>query len=153
VSPFQKWLLLGSSGLTGVTGVVYWWMENMLEPVNEWAVINHPLQPWVLKTHIIVAPVLVFAVGLVTVEHIWRHYRRPDLPGRRSGLTAMWVLAPMVLTGYLIQAVTHAGWLSALVWAHLVTGVLYMAGLGVHYRILKVRQAPGAARGHNTTQP
>lgn len=137
MSPFQRRLVWSSSLLTGFTGVVYWWMKNMMEPVDPWAAINHPLQPWVLKAHILVAPVMVFAVGLIAGEHIWRHYRERVKAGRRSGLAAMWVFVPMVLSGYLIQAVTHAGWLQALVWTHLGTGVIYLFGLGAHHRAFR----------------
>lgn len=135
MTPFQKWLLLGSSAATTLTGVIYAWMKYLLEPVEPWAVINHPLQPWMLKAHILVAPVLVFALGLVTVDHIWKHYRSRVRPRRRSGLSMMWLVIPMVATGYLIQAVTHAGWLQALVIAHLATGALYALGLAVHWAV------------------
>ena len=71
MSSVQRWLVWTSSILTFFTGVVYWWMKNGMEPVDAWAVINHPLQPWMLKAHILVAPVAVFAVGFVA-----GHYRR-----------------------------------------------------------------------------
>lgn len=144
MNAFQRWLLWGSSLVTGVTGLAYWWMKNRMEPVDAWAAINHPLQPWMLKAHILVAPVMVFAVGLIAADHIWRHYRQGVKAGRRSGQTAMWVFVPMVLTGYSIQAVTHAGWLEALAWAHLVTGVAYLFGLVAHHRAFRRAAAPGA---------
>ena len=132
---FEKWLLWGSSAATAVTGVVYAWMQYMMEPVNEWAAINHPWQPWVLKAHIVVAPFLVFAVGVIATGHIWKHYR--------SG-------APMVVSGYLIQAVTHVGWLRALVWAHLITGGLYSVALVWHHLVFRrrrrIRERLGGAR-------
>lgn len=133
---FQKWLLWGSSILTGVTGVVYWWMKNMMDPVAEWAVINHPLQPWVLKAHIVAAPVLIFAIGLIAAQHIWKHFRTSARRGRRSGLITMYVLGPMVLSGYLIQVVTHPGLLATLMWLHVGTGAIYLVGLAAHDRIL-----------------
>lgn len=152
MSPFQSRLLWWSSVVTGVTGVAYWWMKNHLEPVDPWAAINHPLQPWVLKAHILAAPVMVFAVGLIAGDHIWRHWRQGVRAGRRSGLLAMWVFVPMVVSGYLIQAVTHVGLLEALVWVHLVTGSAYLVGLVAHHRIfrqalaaLSRAPAPGAA--------
>jgi uncharacterized membrane protein len=132
VRPFQKWLLWMSSLAAGTTGVVFWWMDSMMEPLGEWAVINHPLQPWVLKAHILSTPVLVFAVGLIATDHIWRHFRNAVRPGRRSGVSTMWVVAPMVLTGYLIQAVTHQGWLVFLAWLHLAAGVFYVLALLLH---------------------
>ena len=148
--PIKEWLLIGTSGLTGITGVVYWWMQHMMVPVDEWAVINHPLQPWILKSHILVAPLLVFALGLVSAEHFWKRLQKSDRFAHRSGLTTMWVVGPMVFSGYLIQAVTHAGWLAALVWAHLGTGAVYLGGLGIHYLLFKrFRRTPREADRSN----
>ncbi len=148
----QKWLLLGSSGATGLTGLVYWWMKNRMEPVTEWAAINHPLQPWVLKAHILAAPILVFAVGLIASDHISRQVRNGRTRGRRSGLVAVWFLAPMILSGYLIQTVTHQGWLTFLAWTHLVTGIVYLAGLGAHQSIV-LRRREGLFTMERTTPP
>lgn len=152
MNAFRRWLVWSSSLLTGVTGVVYWWMKNRMEPMDAWAAINHPLQPWVLKAHILVAPVMIFAVGLITADHIWRHYRQGVKAGRRSGLTAMYVFVPMVVSGYLIQAVTHAGWLEALAWTHVGTGAAYLVGLGAHARVCRLvlaRRARNGAAGSN----
>ena len=137
MSAFQRWLVWSTSGLTGATGLVYWWMKNRMEPLDAWAAINHPLQPWMLKAHILVAPLMVFAVGVIAGEHIWRQYRQKVKAGRWSGLTAMWVLAPLIVSGYVIQVVTDVGWLEALAWAHLGTGVVYLAGLAAHHRVFR----------------
>lgn len=137
MNPFQKWLVWITSAVTGVTGVAYWWMRYRMAPLDEFAVINHPLQPWMLKAHILAAPVMVFAIGIIAVEHIWRHYRLGVPSGRRSGLLSTWVLAPLVLSGYLIQTVTHVGWLEAMAWAHLATGVAYLVGLLLHHPVLR----------------
>lgn len=157
MNAFQRRLVWSSSLLTGATGIVYWWMKHMLQPVDPWAAINHPLQPWVLKAHILVAPVMVFAVGLITAEHIWKHWRQGVRAGRRSGLAAMWVFLPMVASGYLIQAVTHVGWLRAMVWLHLAAGGIYLVGLAAHHRVVRqalarrVRNGKGAATGAAAT--
>jgi hypothetical protein len=137
MSSFQKWLLWASSALTGATGLIYWWMTDWMQPLDEFAVINHPLQPLILKAHIVAAPALVFAVGLITVGHIWKQYKRPVSSGRSSGLLSMWVLGPLIMTGYSIQVVTHVGWLEALAWAHLATGGLYLVGLFAHHRAVR----------------
>jgi len=133
----QKWLLMCSSLVTGVTGLVYFWMKRFLVPVDPFAVIGHPLEPWLLKAHVLAAPVLVFALGLITMDHIWRNYRCLVPAGRRSGIAATWVIAPMVATGYLIQVVTAVGWLSALGWAHLVTGVWYLLSVVAHQQVFR----------------
>ncbi len=143
---FQKLLLWVTSGLTGLTGAVYFFMDRMMEPVGPWAVVNHPLQPWVLKAHIIVAPALVFSIGLIATEHIWKHYRGRIRRARRTGLATMWMIAPMVLTGYLIQSITHETLLAAVAWAHIVTGVVYLLGVGLHQWALRVARANRVGR-------
>lgn len=144
MKPFLKWLLLGSSFVTGLSGLAYWFMKRFLVPEDPFAVIGHPLEPWMLKTHILAVPVLVFAIGLISVDHIWRHYRCLVPAGRRSGVTVLWMFVPMVLTGYLIQAVTHLGWLAALSWTHLAAGLVYLVGLVAHQ--LMFRGGRGKAR-------
>lgn len=150
---FQKMLVLVSSVLTGVTGVVYFVMDRMMEPETEWAVINHPWEPWVLKAHIIAAPVLVFALGLITTEHIWKHFRGRTRRARRSGLSAMWMIVPMVLSGYLIQAVVQERLLAAVSWTHIVTGVAYLAALGAHQWLLSRPRRVRARNGSTAIDP
>jgi len=132
MKPFARWLVWVSSIATALTGVVYFWMDRMMSPVDEWAVISHPLQPLVLKAHLLVAPLLVFAMGAVAVDHVWKYYRGTIRRARRSGLSAMWPVVPMVATGYLIQAITHERWLAVVAWAHIAAGVAYVVGLAAH---------------------
>ena len=137
MTPWQRALLLGSSVLTGGTGLVYWWMDSFMEPTDEWSMINHPLQPWVLKAHILGSPVMVFALGLIVADHVSRHLRDAGPLGRRTGLTMLWIAAPMILTGYLIQVVTVETLLGVVSWAHIVTSALFLAGLGSHVFLLR----------------
>jgi hypothetical protein len=132
VKPFAKWAVWTSSILTVVTGLIYLWMDRAMEPMNEFAVINHPWQPFMLKAHILVAPLLVFALGLIATDHIWRYFRGTMRRARLSGLTAMWPVVPMVVTGYLIQAITHESWLEAVAWTHIAGGSLFGAALAAH---------------------
>ncbi|NIQ53211.1 MAG: hypothetical protein GWN71_07165 [Gammaproteobacteria bacterium] len=141
---FERWAVWSTSLATAVTGLVYVWMEYVLEPTEPWAVVNHPLQPWVLKAHILVAPLLVFALGMIVTRHIWRHVRTGVQAGRRSGLTAFLTLAPMVVTGYLLQVVTHEAWLGWLAVAHIASGALFVVGLAAHYIASRsARREPG----------
>ena len=52
------------------TGLVYAWMRYLVEPVDEWAVVNHPWQPHMQHLHVLLAPLLVFAVGLIWSAHV-----------------------------------------------------------------------------------
>lgn len=130
---FERWSLVLTSIGTAATGVGYLWIKYLMEPSDPFSVFNHPLQPWFLKAHILVSPLLLFAVGAIAVRHVWRHFRTHVVTGRRTGLTTALSLAPMVLTGYLIQAVTHEGWLEAIALSHIGVGLLYTVALALHY--------------------
>lgn len=139
MSRFEKWSVWVTSILTTVTGLVYLWMKYGMETADPWSVVNHPWQPLVLKAHIVVAPLLVFAIGLITMRHVWRHFQAGMRLGRRTGIMTALMAAPMIVTGYLIQAITHAGWLRAMIWAHVLTGLVYAAGLAVHQWLVQRR--------------
>jgi hypothetical protein len=153
---FEKLLLWWSTAAVTVTGLVYAWMKYLVQPADEWAVVNHPLQPLVLKLHILVAPVLVFAVGMIATRHVVAHLRARTAQGRRSGTAAALVIVPMILSGYLIQTVTDSGWLTALGWVHLGTGVVFAAASAVHGVTARRRrtrvQAPRSRDGMNTSR-
>lgn len=140
---FERWSVWLTTAGTLLTGVVYWWMKDMMTTTDPWTVINHPLQPWVLKAHILIAPFLVFSVGLITSRHIWRHYRMGVGKGRRSGLTAALTFVVLVVSGYLIQVVTGETLLRALAWLHLGLGLVYSVGLAAHWPATRSR-APKA---------
>lgn len=133
MSPFERWSVWLTTAGTLVTGIAYWWMKDMMASTDPWAVINHPLQPWALKAHILISPFLVFSVGLITSRHIWRHYRMGVKKGRRSGLLAVLTFAVVVLSGYLLQVVTGESLLRALGWIHLGLGIVYSAGIAAHW--------------------
>lgn len=133
---FEKWSVLISSALAAITGVAYFWVKYAMVPTEPWAVINHPIQPWLLKSHIVLVPLLVFAVGMIATRHIWRHYRSGMVLGRKSGLMTALSVVPMVVSGYLIQGVTAPSLLSIVTWTHIGTSVLFTVGVAVHSVLL-----------------
>ncbi len=137
MSRFERWSIWSTSIATVVTGLGYFWAKYLVQPESAWAVINHPLQPWFLKAHIIVSPLLVFAIGMITLRHVWRHFRAGLPWGRKSGITAALATAPMVITGYLIQSITHEGWLTAMAISHIGFGVVYAIGLVLHQSFVR----------------
>jgi hypothetical protein len=146
MTKLEKVMVWGSTAAVTATGLVYSWMKYMLQPVDTFAVINHPLQPLVLKLHIVTAPFLVFGVGMIAMRHIWPHFKAGLRKGRRSGISSMLLLVPMIATGYALQALTSAPWLRAIGLIHLGLGVVFAIGAAIHYaattRNLKIsRQA------------
>ncbi len=132
MSRFERWAVWSTSLGALLTGVIYVWMKYLLVSADPFAVVNHPWQPLVLKLHILVSPLLVFSIGLVALRHIWRHVQTGMRDGRRSGMVTLVALGPMILTGYLIQAVTHESLLRAMALSHIGLGLLYGVGLLVH---------------------
>lgn len=129
---FERWAVWSTSVATVMTGVIYIWMKYLLVSADPFAVVNHPWQPLVLKLHILVSPLLVFSIGLVALRHVWRHLQSGMRDGRRSGVATLVAVGPMILTGYLIQAVTHESLLRAMALSHIGLGLLYGAGLLAH---------------------
>lgn len=152
---FERWAVWLASAVVGLTGVVYAWMRYLLPPLEPWAAIHHPLEPLVLKLHVVSAPLLVFALGLIAVRHVWQHIRLRVRPGRSSGLAGALVAIPMILSGYLIQVFTDRTILAVLAWVHVVAGVVYLVALGLHH--LAVRRLPAnggkAGAGRNGREP
>lgn len=131
----ERWLLWVSTALAGATGLAYAWMKYLMSSDDPYAVVHHPLQPWLLKAHILAAPLLVFAVGTVFLRHVlgqWRS-RKPD--GRRSGVLVFALFAAMVASGSLIQAATWEPWRNWLGWIHLGAGAAYLVFIAVHQAV------------------
>jgi hypothetical protein len=144
VSRVEIWLLSISSLLVGGTGLLLYVMKSWLEPVDPFAVVNHPWQPAVLKLHLLAAPLLIFAVGMVSAGHVMQKVRGGKRPGRSSGLGLLFLFAPLALSGVLIQILTGGLWLAVAIWTHLMAGALYLAVFTYH-RLFAVRVVRRAA--------
>ena len=138
---FQRLFLWASTAAATSSGLTYFWMKYLVESTEPWAVVNHPLEPWMLKAHILTAPLMLFAVGLIATDHIWRHWKSRLPTGRRTGLVTAAVFGPLVLTGYLVQTVTLPWLLAVVTWSHTGFGFLCAAGLVLHRRALRRKRA------------
>lgn len=147
MSRFERWSVWITTILMTLTGTGYLWMRYFMEPAEPWAVVSHPLEPWFLRAHVVTAPFFVFAVGLITTNHVWRHLRSGVRWARTSGLISVVTLAVMVLSGYLIQVVTGEGWLRAMVILHIASGYVFLLALGLHE--WRTKAPPGAVNGRH----
>lgn len=142
----ERWSVVAGSLLVTATGLVYLGMKYLLESADPFAVVNHPWQPAVLKLHILTAPLLVFGFGLIAVRHVLAHWLAGVSHARRSGIAAALTVLPMVLSGYLVQAIVDARWLSVATWVHVATGVVYGAAFALHQFLVRGRQRARAAQ-------
>jgi hypothetical protein len=133
----EKWAVWGTASLAGVTGIGFFWAKYLVQTSDPWAAINHPLQPWFLKAHILVVPIFIFVVGAVSVRHFWMQWANGVLHGRTSGALAALTVAPLVLTGYLLQVITHEFLLSLMAITHIVLGIVFCGGMLVHQVFVK----------------
>ena len=84
MSRLQLLWLHVSIGITAVTGIVFAVMKYFLRSEDEFAVVNHPLQPWMLSTHVVVAPLALFVLGWTFSNHMLPKKRFGDDTGRKA---------------------------------------------------------------------
>lgn len=143
MNPVERWSQHLSNLLVGGTGAVYAVMRYGLKPQDPWAVVNHPLQPRVQHLHVLVAPLLVFAVGLIWQRHIAPRLRLSGQTGYLSGILLAVSLVPMVVSGYLIQTAVGERWRGVWVTVHLVTSAFWLAGYLAHqWRTRRLPDSP-----------
>jgi undecaprenyl pyrophosphate phosphatase UppP len=118
--------------LVAGTGIVYAIMRYFLSPADEWAVVNHPWQPHVQHLHVLTAPLLVFACGLIWHRHVAGNLRRNEQRGRRSGPGMLLALVPMVLSGYLIQTTVTEWWRQVWIAMHLISSAVWILAFAGH---------------------
>lgn len=150
MSRLERWVVWLGAVAVIVSGTGYGVLRYLMASTDEWGVAAHPLEPLALKLHVLSAPLLVFALGLIALRHIVAHLRQRQRDGRRSGLTAVVSVLPMIASGYAIQVVTHERWLLTLAWIHGVTGVAFAVGALTHFVVLRRHWRPAAAARANT---
>ena len=126
MSTLERWLLNLSTGVATVTGLVYFYMKDVMRGEDPFSVLHHPWQPHALALHVLSGPVVVFALGLIARDHILGRLLdvRPHR-GRRAGIVTMSLAAPMITSAYLLQVVSEPSLRRALVWTHLASGSLF----------------------------
>jgi len=129
------------------TGLVYAWMRYLAEPVDEWAIVNHPWQPLMQHLHVLSAPLLVFAVGVIWSVHAIAKLRN-GRRGRASGLGLMALFLPMAASGYLLQVAVDPEWRRRWVVIHVISSLLWVGALVVH----QVRALVGKAADQSGTE-
>lgn len=146
MNPLERWSLHLAALLTAGTGVMDGLLRWFGQRAGEFGPEPHPWLPAAQHLHVLTAPLLVFALGVMVKGHLQARLRKgPE--GRRTGLGAALLIAPMVLSGYGIQVVTEPAWRTGLAWAHgLSAGLFLLAYLG-H---LAIRVKPSEAESKGT---
>ncbi|MBL7715109.1 MAG: hypothetical protein JNL01_06535 [Bdellovibrionales bacterium] len=124
-----------ANALVGISGLVYAYARYLAEkPPSEFGNPVHPWEESLRVAHLITAPVLVFAVGLIWNSHVMAQFHQSRAKRRRSGLAMMGNALPMVFSGYLIQTAVLENWRRAWIWIHLITAGLWIFAYLAHLR-------------------
>lgn len=108
-------------------------MKYAMKSDDPFAVVNHPMQPFLLSAHVIVAPLLVFAFGWIFGNHIAPGYYANRTASRwRSGAFNAVVLLPMIASGYLSQIATADAMRHAMAVAHWVSSAFFVVAYTTH---------------------
>ena len=93
-----------------------------------------------------VAPLMVFAVGLIWKKHVSGHRRAGLSTGRRSGLSLVLTMVPMIASGYLIQVTVTDTWRTAWIVIHCTTSGLWITGYPIHQIAALIRKRKSAEK-------
>ena len=129
---WEQWTFNLFHGIVAVTGVAYLYMKYVLTPTDPFAVVNHPWQPAMLSLHVVAAPVLIAFFGMLFRSHTLRKLISQSAGNRRSGWASLLSFSAMALSGYLLQVASDPAWLTAFVWVHVSTSLVFVAGYGAH---------------------
>lgn len=127
----QLIVLQGANLAVSGTGLIYAWMRYLVQPTDEWAVVNHPWQPLVQHLHVLAAPTLVFAVGLIWYGHIAKKFRN-GRHNRIAGIALTALFLPMTASGYLVQVAVDEQWRQRWIWVHVAASVLWIGTFIAH---------------------
>jgi hypothetical protein len=144
----EAWLLHLSTIILTITGAVYAYMHYVMKSSDPFSVINSPLEPYLLDLHIIAAPVLVVAIGIILHSHILFKIEGGSRAARKSGVILIPLFLLMAASGYLLQ-ITSGSMNRIFFWAHLSSGSLWALVYAAHHLAsLSVRRTMAAAKAN-----
>jgi fatty acid desaturase len=143
---WERWTFNALSLAVVVTGFAYLWMKYVMQTDDPFAVVNHPWQTSMLSLHVVASPAFILMFGIIFNSHVMKKLGATRLPNRRSGLVSLGTFAAMIVSGYLLQVSSSAGWLQGLVVVHVASGavfaIVYAAHLVVSAKLARLIPLP-----------
>jgi hypothetical protein len=118
--------------LVSASGVLLGWARFLAQPDDPYAIAGHPLQPTFQHAHVLTAPLLVFAVGLIWRAHVVCKLRNGLPARRRTGLLLAIIFVLMAATGYVLQVATAELLREVTSWSHAILGTLWVVVYVAH---------------------
>jgi hypothetical protein len=146
VKRLERWGLRVGCLLAALTGVGNGALRYFGQRQGEFGLEPHPWQSPLQHAHVLLVPLLVFALGLAARGHVSGMLQHHVQRGRRSGLWLIAFSAPMVVTGYAVQVAVDAQLRLWLAWAHGISSALFVIVYVVHWLKPKARLTAPRAR-------
>lgn len=152
MSRWEKRIFQSLLTLVTLSGLVYLAIRYAMENNDPFSVINHPLEPIALDLHVLTAPFLILAGGMLMRSHAWPRFKSGNPARRRSGMTSAVLFLAMVVSGYGLEVAVRP-LLGYMFWAlHIGFGLAfvfaYVGHLVSRIRIKKSAVATGAVAPH-----
>lgn len=118
--------------LTILHGLFYFIVKYFFQVESEYGARPHWSQTYLQSTHVLLSPLFLFAFGMLWNSHIVVKFKNSRLK-RFSGLSLLATCLIMVISGYGVQAFYEESSKAFNVWAHLVTGLLFVVVYPLHH--------------------
>lgn len=121
-----------STILSTLSGVGFFIFKYLFTNDDPFSAINHPWQPWMLRAHVLSAPVFIFIMGIVVYSHVMPRYQSKTSCGRKTGISNLVFLLVLGISGYLLPVFSSKSWHDSTAWLHIGLGFLFAACLASH---------------------
>jgi hypothetical protein len=131
-----------SNFLVVSTGLLLAWNKYFATSTDPYSSASSPWQIRSYNAHILTAPILVFAIALIWNRHIWPRWKNGTVREFgwlkiNTGRLLMFLIVPMIWSGYGLQITADELWRKILITVHLVTSGAWTLGFVLH--LIKAR--------------
>ncbi|MFG1506056.1 hypothetical protein ACRXCV_13355 [Halobacteriovorax sp. GFR7] len=133
MTPTEKNNLFISNYFIVVTGTIYFVAKYFMTIEGDWGAETHPLSIWMQKLHILSVPFLLFFVGTIFSNHIYKRVLSGYKKSRTSGIFLIGLFVVMSLSGYLIQVSDNDLLRQWSAYIHLGVSLVWSLGFTYHH--------------------
>lgn len=129
---WEAWTSHIGWSLTAMSGLVYGVLKYFVTSPDPDSRLSHPWQPAILAVHVLAAPVAVFGFGLLFRRHALARLSEGEHERRRTGTVMTLLAIPLILSGYVLQALMGDAARRWIGWGHAGLGLIYAIGYAMH---------------------
>ncbi|MBT3341338.1 MAG: hypothetical protein HOM34_02055 [Planctomycetes bacterium] len=148
MSRLHSLVTIGLSFGISATGLAWAWMRYLLEPVDEFALWNHPLEGEMQRFHIFIAPIFIAIVAALWPLHIRpqlkKYFTRQKGRLQKTGALLAATFPCMALSAYALQLCETEAACNFWLIAHLASSAIWVITFTTHVllaTLFKTRQA------------